>query len=78
MSFIADLALENHNWVAEIKAYETTDGIQSNTGTSVRLAQFKKNKTKKTECPNGRGEPPFLRLHRVNANRTKVCGSNPS
>lgn len=24
---MVDLALENHNWVAEIKAYETTDRI---------------------------------------------------
>lgn len=39
MSFIVDLALENHNWVAEIKACETTVWNQSNTGTSVRLAQ---------------------------------------
>lgn len=27
MSFIVNLAIENHNWVAEIKAYETTDWI---------------------------------------------------
>lgn len=39
MSFVVNLALENHNWVAEIKACETTDLDQSNTGTSVRLAQ---------------------------------------
>lgn len=27
MSFIVGLAVENHNWVAEIKAYETTDWV---------------------------------------------------